>query len=149
MILPAILHYCQYQERCHQEVRNKLYELGCKTPEVELQIAELIEKNIVNEERFARAYARGKFRMNKWGRQKIRQQLRQRKISEYCIGKAFQEIDENEYESTIRKLVEKKCKVVPTSDREIMKAKQRIYKYLIQKGFEADIIKDVINVCIN
>ena len=62
----SILHYCKYQERCHAEARNKLYELGFTTPEVERQIALLIENGVLNEERYARAYARGKFRMLHW-----------------------------------------------------------------------------------
>ena len=104
----AILHYCRYQERCHQEVRNKLYELGCTTHEVEQQLTRLIEANALNEERFARAFAGGKFRMKQWGREKIKQQLKLRKISDYCIRKAMTEIDENEYEKTLRKLAYKK-----------------------------------------
>ena len=93
----AILHYCQYQERCHSEVRNKLYELGCNKDDVEQHIIDLIETGILNEERFAKAYAGGKFRMKQWGREKIRQQLKFRKISEYCIRKGLAEIDGNEY----------------------------------------------------
>ena len=75
----AILHYCKYQERCHAEVRNKLYELGLTTPEVEHQLADLIETGVLNEERFARSFARGKFRMLHWGREKIKQQLKAKK----------------------------------------------------------------------
>src|SRR5690606_5982087 len=104
----SIYHYCQYQERCHAEVRNKLYELGCRTPEVEELIAELIEKDLLNEERYARAIARGKFRMKQWGRQKILQQLKLNKISEYCIKKAMTEIDEDEYMQVLQKLAERK-----------------------------------------
>ena len=81
----AILHYCKYQERCHAEVRNKLYELGFTTPEVEQQIAELIGTGVLNEERFARAFAGGKFRMKQWGREKIKQQLKLKKISVSAI----------------------------------------------------------------
>lgn len=148
MILPAILNYCKYQERCHSEVRNKLYELGCKTAEVEEQIALLIGKNIVNEERFARAYARGKFRMNKWGRNKIKQQLRMRKISEYCIRKAFEEINGDEYERTLKQIAEKKLEQINNKNN-LKIVQMKLRKYLLQKGFEADIVTNVINVCIN
>src|SRR6185295_8111333 len=96
--------YCKYQERCHMEVRNKLYELGFTTSEVERQLSELIEKGVLNEERFARAYARGKFRMKQWGKEKIKQGLRLRKVSDYCIKKAFTEIDPGEYEKALHKL---------------------------------------------
>jgi regulatory protein len=148
MISPAILHYCKYQERCHQEVRNKLYELGCRTKDVEEQISELIEKNIINEERFARAYARGKFRMNKWGKEKIKQQLRFRKVSEYCIRKGFEEINGEEYDATVLALAEKKYAQIKLH-KNIFIVKSKLYKYLIQKGYEKDIVTNVINVCIN
>src|SRR5690349_1101603 len=104
----AILHYCKYQERCHSEVRNKLYELGFNTVEVEEQLAGLIETGVLNEERFARAFARGRFRMKQWGKEKIKQQLKLRKVSDYCIKKAMQEIDGDEYERTLGKLSAKK-----------------------------------------
>ena len=96
----AILHYCKYQERCHSEVRNKLYELGFTTPEVEQQLTGLIETGVLNEERFAKAFAGGKFRMKQWGREKIKQQLKLRKISDYCIKKAMTEIPGEDYEIT-------------------------------------------------
>jgi regulatory protein len=97
MIEPAILHYCKYQERCHSEVRNKLYELGLLAPGVESQLSEIIEAGVLNEERFAKAYARGKWRMLKWGRNKIAQNLKQKKVSDYCIKKGLAEIDGEEY----------------------------------------------------
>ena len=139
----AILHYCRYQERCHQEVRNKLYELGCTTHEVEQQLTRLIEANALNEERFARAFAGGKFRMKQWGREKIKQQLKLRKISDYCIRKAMTEIDENEYEKTLRKLAYKKVDEIRT-DRSPLSRKSKLYRYLLQKGFEQDLIIDLI-----
>lgn len=107
-IKAAILHYCKYQERCHSEVRNKLYELGLYKEDVEWHISNLISEGALNEERFAIAFACGKFRMKQWGKEKIRQQLKLRKISEYCIKKALAEIDGYEYEATLKKLVEKK-----------------------------------------
>ena len=145
MINPAILHYCKYQERCHSEVRNKLYELGCRTEEVEQQIVMLIENGFLNEERFARAYARGKFRMKQWGREKIRQQLKLRKISDYCIKKAMTEINGDDYEAVLMKLASKKAAEV-RSDRSEQSRKGKMYRYLLQKGFERDMVMDVINV---
>src|ERR1700733_4629305 len=108
----AILHYCKYQERCHAEVRNKLYELGCTTPEVEQTLTGLIETGVLNEERFAKAYAGGKFRMKQWGREKIKQQLKLRKISDYCIKKALLEISPDDYEITLNKIAFKKAEEV-------------------------------------
>jgi regulatory protein len=144
----AILHYCKYQERCHSEVRNKLYELGFTSPEVERQIAALIEKGVINEERYARAFARGKFRIMQWGREKIKQQLKLRKISDYCIKKALTEIDPEQYEQTLYKLSNKKCLEL-RKERSIPTRKQKLYRYLVQKGYERDLVIDAINDCMN
>jgi regulatory protein len=125
-------------------VRNKLYELGLPTSEVEQQLTYLIEHGILNEERFARAFARGKFRIKQWGREKIKQQLRLRKISDYCIKKAMTEIDAEEYDAVFRKLASKKSLEVKTL-RSPLARKARLYKYLLQKGYERDLVIDVIN----
>ena len=86
--------YCAYQERCQQEVRDKLYSWGLHEVQVENVIADLIASNFINEERFAKAYAGGKFRIKKWGRVKISIELKRRKISTYCIKKGLAEIEE-------------------------------------------------------
>lgn len=144
----AIYHYCNYQDRCHAEVRNKLYELGCSRDEVEQYIADLIENDLLNEERYARNYARGKFRMTHWGRHKILQQLRLHKISEYCIKKAMQEIDPDEYERSINKLAEKKWEELK-AEKNVHIKKNKVYRYLLQKGYEGDMVQDAINKIIN
>jgi len=140
----AILHYCKYQERCHTEVRNKLYELGCSTNEVGQQISELINAGVLNEERFAVAYARGKFRMKQWGKVKIKQQLKFRGISEYCIKKAMNEIDPDEYDMTLKKLAAKKTNEL-RNEKNVFSRKAKLYRFLMQKGFEKDLIIDLIN----
>lgn len=114
--------YCAYQERCHQEVRNKFYEIGLRDSEIEEGICILIEENYLNEERFAQAYSRGKFRIKKWGKYKIIQGLRSKGISEPCIKKSLAEIDPQEYLATYNELVEKKGK-----------------NYAISKGFEGNL----------
>ena len=139
----VILHYCKYQERCHAEVRNKLYELGFTAPEVEQQISGLIETGVLNEERFARAYAGGKFRIKQWGKEKIKQQLKLRKITDYCIKKAMTEIDGDEYEKTIRKLAEKKIQEIK-GDKSVLSRKGKLYRYLVQKGYERDLIVQIM-----
>jgi regulatory protein len=144
---PAILHYCKYQERCHAEVRNKLYELGFTSGEVERQLSALIEAGVLNEERFARAFAGGKFRMLQWGREKIKQQLKLKKISDYCIKKALTEINEEKYEHTLRKLASKKHQEV-RKERSIALKKSKIYRYLVQKGYERDLVIEAINDCL-
>lgn len=140
----SIYRFCNYQLRCHQETRNKLYELGCKKPEVEELIAELIEKGLLNEEQYARAIARGRFRLKQWGRVKITQYLKINKVSDYCIKKAITEIDPDEYYETLQKLATKKWaelkreKLVPIR-------KNKTYRYLLQKGYEGSLINEAIN----
>lgn len=137
----AIWHYCNYQERCHKEVRNKLYELGCKTAEVDLLMTELIEVDLLNEERYARAIARGKFRLKQWGRNKIVQQLKANSISAYCIKKALTEIDEDEYAATLQKLAERKWEDLRVEKR-LPVRKEKLFRYLLQKGFESERITE-------
>lgn len=139
----AIIHYCNYQERSHYEVRNKLYELGCKTTEVNELTAYLIENNLLNEERFARSLARGKFRIKHWGKNKIIQQLKQHKVSDYCIHKAMTEIDEDEYETTLLKTAEKKWQELKKERSQRIK-QAKLYRFLLQRGFESNNINTAI-----
>lgn len=143
----SILHYCYYQERCHKEVRNKLYELGCRKDEVEELISEMIQADLLNEERYAKAIASGKFRMNKWGKKKILYLLRQNQISEYCINKALKSIDSQEYYTTILNLVEKKLPDYKSNSAYI--TKNKLVKYLMGKGFEYNLIQQAINEILN
>ena len=92
--LQKLKHYCAYQERCHSEVRDKLFSLGIWKRDQDAIIATLIEENYLNEERFALAYAGGKYRMKQWGRQRIRYELKQKQVSDYSIKKALKQIDE-------------------------------------------------------
>lgn len=135
--------YCAYQERCQQEVRDKLYDLGLYSDEVESAIAELISNNFINEERFAKAFAGGKFRIKKWGRVKIKQELKFRKLSEYCIRKGLLEIDELEYIKTLEHLILKKEKEIKgkLGPQKLFK----IHRYVVSRGFEQDLIWDVLN----
>jgi len=134
--------YCAYQERCQQEVRDKLYEWGLYSNDIENIIAQLILDNFLNEERFAKAFAGGKFRIKKWGRVKIKFELKKRKISEYCIKKAIQEIKEDDYIETIKILIEKKAKDIKDVNLRIRNYK--MVKYIASKGFEQDLIFDLL-----
>lgn len=144
----SIYRYCQYQPRCHKEVRGKLYEIGCTTPEVEELISELIQTGLLNEEKYARAIARGKFHLKQWGRRKIIQQLRFNQVSEYCIKKGLTEIDPDRYYETLKKLARKKWAELKSEKQQPIK-KNKTYRYLAQKGYEPDLIQDVINEIIN
>ena len=138
-----IKHYCAYQERCHQEVKEKLYGYGLHTPDVDFLISGLIEENYLNEERFAILYAGGKFRMNDWGRIKIRYALRQKQVSDYCIKKALKEIDADDYQSKLQKLAESKWELLK-KEKSVPLRKQKLQAYLMQKGYESDLIQDIV-----
>lgn len=142
--LQKLKHYCGYQERCHQEVKEKLYSFGLHKNEVEELISTLIEENYLNEERFAVQYAGGKFRMNEWGRVKIRHALQQKQVSEYCIKKGLKEIDDEDYLRTLQKLTEVKWKLL--KEKNVVVKKQKLQAYLLQKGFEVMLINDVIKL---
>lgn len=136
-------HYCAYQERCQKEVRAKLSEWGLWGVDAENVVLQLIEQNYLNEERFARAFAGGKFRTKQWGRNKIKIELRQREISGYCLTKAMLEIDEEDYLKVLESEAVKKLKSTKDKDPRIKKLK--VSRYLIAKGFEPDLTWDTLN----
>lgn len=142
--VPKIKQYCAYQERCHAEVRDKLYSFGLSKSEVEEIISELITENYLNEERFAIQYAGGKFRMKQWGKNKIKQSLKFKQVSEYCIKKALKAIDEKEYEKTFQKLTEQKLKTLK-SEKNIFIKKRKLQDFLLMKGFESNKISAVVS----
>lgn len=134
-------HFCGYQERCHQDVKEKLFQLGIKKKEHDELIASLIEDNYLNEERFAIAFAGGKFRIKQWGRIKIRYELNQRKVSDYSIKKALKEIAEDEYVATLRKMAERRF--LELKDEQPLIRKRKTFDYLLQKGYEYELINEV------
>ncbi len=141
--IPKIKQYCAYQERCHAEVRDKLYSYGLYKKEVEPIISLLITENYLNEERFAILYAGGKFRMNQWGKIKIKQALKFKQVSDYCIKKALKEIDEIAYLKTFQKLADQKLKTIK-SEKNIFVKKRKLQDYLLQKGYENNMIHEVV-----
>jgi regulatory protein len=142
--LPKIKQYCTYQERCHAEVKEKLYSFGLYKKDVEQLMSQLIEENYLNEERFAIQYAGGKFRMNQWGRIKIKYALKQKQVSDYCIKKALKEINETDYKKTLQKLAEQKLKTLK-SETNIFSKKKKLQNYLLQKGYEGELVREVVN----
>lgn len=141
--LIKIQRYCAYQERCHQDVRLKLLDIGIRGNELEDIIVELIQDNYLNEERYAKSYASGKFKIKKWGRNKIIHELRKRKVSEYCINRGLQEIEENEYKATLVNLLQKKLDEEKEFDP--FKKKRKIAHYLASRGFENEMIWEYLN----
>ncbi len=135
--------YCAYQERSQQQVRNKCYELGLYSNDVEEVIAELITEGFINEERFAQSYVGGKFRLKKWGRIKILAGLQQHRLSNYCINKAMDEISEAEYLTTLNELLEKKTESLDEENTYILH--QKVARFAINKGFEPELVWKLIN----
>lgn len=132
--------FCAYQERCDQEVRLKLQSWFLYQEDIDILISDLISNNFLNEERFAEAYVSGKFRIKKWGRIKIVQHLKQKRISEYSIKKAIATIDADEYFNTLKALAETK-KISGSNDWD---KKIKLKRYLASKGYELDLIHEII-----
>ncbi len=135
--------YCAYQERCHKEVLAKLADLGVFGSTAAAILLRLIEDNYVNEERFAKAFAGGKFRVKQWGKQKIIRELKIRDISEYCIQQGLREIEDEDYFKTLKELVQDKYDKVKFTN-----ALQRKYKtaqYAITRGFESNLVWDILS----
>jgi regulatory protein len=135
--LQKLRQYCGYQERCHKEVRQKLYDLGVVSREHDEIISKLIEDDYLNEERFAVQFAGGKFRMKQWGVQKIKYALKEKQVSEYCIKKALKEIGA-EYNATLQKLAEKKYAAL--KGEQYLVRKKKTIDFLLRKGYEPDLV---------
>jgi regulatory protein len=135
-------HFCAYQERSQQEVRNKLYELGMYPTGVENVISELITGNFLNEERFARAFVQGKFNLKGWGRVKIKQGLKLKQVPDKMINKALQGIDGDEYSKTLHKILVKKQ--AQLTEKDPYKRRYKLQQYAMSRGFESDLINDVL-----
>ncbi len=141
--LEKLKHFCAYQERSHHEVTEKLYALGVWKRDHDEIISSLIEQNFLNEERFAIAFAGGRFRMKQWGRVKIRYEMKLRKIGDYLIRKGLAQIPEDDYLVTLSKLAEKKWLSLK-GEQPLMKRKKTM-DYLLQKGFEANLAQDAVS----
>ena len=134
--------YCAYQERCHKDVVEKLR--GMKMiPEAIDQIAtHLIQENYLNEERFARSFARGKFNIKKWGKQRLRRELKYRDISEYNIRMALDSIDEQSYHHTFNELAKKRLDQISESN--LYKRRKKLADYLLYRGWESSLVYDKV-----
>ena len=135
--------YCIYQDRCHKEIDQKLFEMGMIKEANEVIILHLIEHNFLNEERFARSYARGKFKIKKWGRQRIIRELKLREISKYNIEKGLLEIDQKEYMDTLLEIINKKNESVRENN--TFKKRKKIVDFLLRRGFESVLVFDMVN----
>jgi regulatory protein len=136
-------HFCAYQERCHSEVRDKLYSFGLHRNEVEPLLSQLIEENFLNEERFAIAFAGGKFRIKHWGKEKIKYALKQKQVSVYCIRKALSQIPDADYKKTFTALADRKLATLK-SEKNIFIKKRKIKDFLQQRGFDLRLINEYL-----
>lgn len=135
--------YCAYQERSQQEVRDKLYHWGLHRADVEEIIAGLITDNFLNEERFAMAYASGKFRINGWGKHKIKQGLGQKAVSAPLIRIALASLDEQEYRDKLMDLLQAKARL--EKEKQPFKRKNKLVRYALGKGYESELIFELLN----
>lgn len=145
--LDKAMKYCAYQERCHSEVQQKLSSFNLTSDEREQVIYELIQEGFLNEERYSRAFVRGKFRIKHWGRKKIVLALRQKQVSENCIQLGLTEIEDEEYEKVLGKLIEKSIEKYKSLQPYQRKAKSA--QSIIGKGYEAELVWDNLNTIIN
>mgnify|MGYP000167717910 CR=1 FL=1 len=145
--LDKAMKYCAYQERCHSEVRQRLNGFNLTEDERDQVIFELIQEGFLSEERYSRAFVRGKFRMKQWGRKKIILALRQKQVSESCIQLGLNEIEDQEYNATLIQLIEKSIEKHKSLQPYQRKAKTA--QNMIGKGFEAELVWDNLNTIIN
>lgn len=138
-----LMQFCAYRDRSHKEVEKKLDEMSMIPAAKEQIIIELIQEDFLNEERFARSFVRGKFRIKKWGRLRIKQELKLREISSPITTLALTEIDETEYQTTLAQLAKKKLGILKEPN--LYKKKKKLADYLLQKGYESHLVFEMVN----
>lgn len=136
-------HYCAYQERCHDEVIQKLKTLNMIPQAIDAIVVHLLDHNFLNEERFACSFARGKFRIKHWGRRRITNELKARNISKYNIDRAMKEIPEGEYLEAFHILADKQWDTV--MEKNLLKKKKKVMDFLLRKGYESNIVQEKLN----
>ena len=131
-------HYCAYQERCHQEVRQKLIAMHMIPEAIDVIIVHLLEHNFLNEERFAKAYVSGKFRIKAWGRRRLTFELKKKDIGKVNINQALTEIGETEYIEVFNDLAEKKANSIKETN--VYKKRKKLIDYLLYRGWESHLV---------
>lgn len=134
-------NYCSYQERCHKEVVAKLKEMGMIPIAIDDIVGHLIQENFLNEERFSRSFARSKFNIKKWGRNRIVSELKQRDITKYNINLAMQELAEESYHETLEALAQKRLKQIKETD--TFKRRKKLADYLLYRGWESPLVYEI------
>ena len=136
-------HYCAYQERCHKEVRSKLREMKMIPEAIDQILVHLIQHNYLNEERFAKTYVRGKFRIKKWGKNRLVRELKFREISKYSIDSALKEISSEDYFNALDELVKKR--IAQVKEKNSYKKKKKVADYLLYRGWESHLVYEKLN----
>lgn len=139
-----IENYCAKEDRCQQQVLEKLRSFGLSEGVVEDFLINLIQNNYVDEERYARSFCSGKFKIKKWGRRKIVFELKKKKVSSVCIQKGLEEIDESDYLETLQSLLEKKNALL--KDKNQFVRKKKIVDFLIRKGYESELVWERVHI---
>jgi regulatory protein len=134
--------YCAYQERCHDEVIQKLRSLNMIPQAIDVIVVHLLDTNFLNEERFACSFARGKFRIKHWGKRRITNELKARNISKYNIDRALKEIPEGEYLDTFHLIADKQWET--TRETNILKKKKKVMDFLLRKGYESNLVQEKV-----
>lgn len=142
-LLEKLRKYCAYQERSHADVTQKMWDLKIPMEWRDEFILSLMKENFLNEERFARAFVRGKFNIKKWGRIKIIQGLKQHQVSTKCVQLALTEIDHDAYWNVLRETIEEKRSKL--KEKNPWKRKSAIYRFATQRGFEGELINEVLS----
>lgn len=140
--LAKIQRYCAYQERSHKEVKSKLYDYGLYATQVEEIISQLITDGFLNEERFAKAYAGGKFRIKKWGKLKIKNELEFLGLTKNCINRGLKEIESADYTKTLKVLIKKKSTELTEENR--FKKRDKVARFVIGKGYEPELVWEYV-----
>lgn len=141
--LTKLMHFCSYRDRSQKEVEDKLNEMRMISEAKEKIVVRLMQENFLNEERYARSFVRGKFRIKKWGRIKIKQELKFKKISVPIIKLGLTEINEEEYHKTLEEVAKKKLKLIKENN--TFKKKGKLIDFLLRKGFESHLVIEVAN----
>ena len=140
--LKKIQRYCAYQERSHQDVKEKLYTIGAPPPEIDDIVSELIVDGYLNEERYAKAFAGGKFRIKKWGKLKIVHALEQKGVSKNCVRIALKEIDSDDYQKTLDQMLESKGRQIEEVN--LYVKRDKLSQFAIQKGYEPELVWEAL-----
>jgi regulatory protein len=141
-ILAKLRHFCAFQERCIHDVEEKLREWKVDHKHVEKIIEQLIKEDYLNEERFARGFAGGKFRINHWGKTKIIYELERRQVPDLIIQIGLEEIEDEEYEETLKEILQRKSREI--NEKDVYKKKQKLIAFAAQRGYDYGLIKKVI-----